>query len=175
MLWKGEGKVGGVVLFRVHQQLKETCVISGRSSFVPTPADPIDTADLSLAMDGQAIVLRTQAKEDAKRYGKLFKEHVQKFNSHYKVIITGRQLSIGHVVAGFTDIIGIYPYKAGVTKALWFMLSLQHNYNMDDLMKHFEQNPFTPWTDEEYVLVMPTPEPADKLKAKFSLVDGKWK
>lgn len=126
-------------------------------------------------MDGHAIVLRAQAKADAKRYGKLFKTHAELMNSYYKVTITGREVTIGHEVAGITDIISIQPYKAGVTKALWCLLSLL-DYNMDDLMKHLVQNPFVPFSDEEYVLAKFTPEPHDSLKTKFTLAaDGKWK
>ena len=122
-------------------------------------------------VEGHAIVLHKQARKDAKRYANLFKKHVEANNSHYKIVVTNRTITIGHDTAGITESIGIYSYTPGVAKALYCRLVL-HKYNMIHFMEDIGE--FTPFLDSEYILAARTPEPHESLKLQFRQVDGKW-
>lgn len=149
-------------------------MFTARSSFMPTPVDPLaDLHQENMEAEGHAMVLYKQAKEDTKRYTKLFKKHVEANNSHFKIVVTKREISIAHETAGITETNGVYAYKAGVAKALYCSL-VGHGYKMTDFLRDISDHGFAPFPDNEYFLVMTTPEPHDSLKSQFKLIDGKW-
>lgn len=148
-------------------------MFTARSSFIPTPADPLaDLHQEDMAAEGHAIVLQRQAREDTKRYAKLFKKHVEANDSFHRVVVTKHQISIEHETAGITESKGVYDYKAGVAKALYCLLA-GHGYNVVEFLKHIDDHGFAPFSDNEYLLV-PTPAPQDSVKSQFKMVDGKW-
>jgi hypothetical protein len=139
---------------------------------MPTPIDPISELQEGLEITGDTIILRKQASVDAKRYVKLFKKHVEKNNSHYKVAPTKRDVNIRQETAGNSEVIATFPYKAGVMKALYLDLVL-HNYNMDAFIPFVSSDAFVPFSDSEYRLKI-TPDPQQFLLSEFKQVDGKW-
>lgn len=138
---------------------------------MPTPVDPISGGE-DMEVKGNTATLFNQASIDTIRYAKLFKLHVEKNNTRYKVHVNRHYISITHEMAGINESIDIYPYKAGVAKAPYLSLVL-NEYNMEKFLKCISEIKFTPFPDNEYHL-KPTPEPMDFLKSKFKLVNGKW-
>lgn len=110
------------------------------------------------------MVLHRQAREDTKRNAKLFKNHVEANNSHYKICLTRHDIAKVHETAGTAQAKG--AYKAGVAKALYCCL-VGHDYQMDDALKCIADHGFIAFADNEYLLVIPA-TPLNKVK------DGKW-
>ena len=144
-----------------------------------TPAEVAqDKREASLKISGEAITTintdaRDQRKKDTKRYAKLIKKHVEKYNSHFKVVVTNTTISIGEETCGTTHNAGVFQYKAGTLKAVYCVLAVC-NYNMIAFSKHLEENKFSPFPEDEYPTRIRTPPPGEEVKEEFKLVEGKW-
>ena len=69
----------------------------------------------------------------------------------------GLVLSQPELRGGNSEVKGTFPYKVGVVKALYILVSLC-NWNKDNFLKNIEDGDFTPFADSEYTTQMtPTP------------------
>ena len=132
---------------------------------------PLDPRILAQRRENQA---RAQANSDCRRYAKLFKQHVVEKNTGYSVVATRTTITVNFNRGGNSEVKGTFPYKVGVVKALYMLVSLC-NWNMDNFLKNIEDDNFTPFADSEYTTQV-TPTPHEDCQGKyFKFVDGHWK
>ena len=105
--------------------------ITDRTPGIPTPLNALQTpAEDALVVEGHQIEMddennrRTQAKNDAKRYLKLFTKHLTHYNSGYTVVSTRTDITINRNGDIFC---GPYAYKAGHVKGMYCVLRLAGN------------------------------------------------
>ena len=138
--------------------------LNQNSSLLPTPENIFDSLEeeIPLQIEGSAIPLdpqilaqhrenqaRAQANSDCRRYAKLFKQHVVEKNPGYSVVVTRTTITVNFNRGENSEVKGTFPYKVGVVKALYMLLSLC-NWNMYNFLKNIEDDNFTPFPDSEY-------------------------
>ena len=105
---------------------------SSTSRSVSTSNMPTPVAEPQLEVVGTNP---NQVKKDVKRYGSMFKKHIERFNSHFKVIITPNFV---HISCNET-LVYDGPYNVETVKNL-FLLSALVQHNGDKVLKAIADN-----------------------------------
>lgn len=109
----------------------------------------MDSIPEPLEVQGSALTLWLNKRIDAKRYINLFKTHVEKKHSSFKVRTVGKCINIVELAAGSDVVVGSFVYSVGMVKAV-YMHYVAKGYSITYLVDALKKNELNAFPDSEY-------------------------